>query len=139
MGNQQAVLNNQIHKKNNISLDSVLNAISTVVIVLDLKSTIILINTAAENFLQGSENYLKNRPLNTLLPKDNPVFSLIKKVREQGFGISENKVILESPRIGRNLVNLQLTPLVEDPNIIMFKELDAKSFKYWKKKIKLSV
>ncbi len=102
-----------------ISIDSILNALATAVIVLDADNSIVLINIAGENFLQGSAKYLKGRPLGDLLPKDNPVFSLIEQVRKQGVAVSENRITLESPRIGRNLVNLQATPLAEDPDTII--------------------
>ena len=98
-----------------ISIDSILNALATAVIVLDAGDSIVLVNTAGEHFLQGSAKYLKGRSLGDLLPKDNPVFSLIEQVRRQGFAVSENRVTLESPRIGKHLVNLQVTPLAEDP------------------------
>ena len=102
-----------------ISIDSILNALPTAVIVLDAAGSIVLINTAGEQFLQGGAKYLKGRALSELLPQDNPVFSLISQVRKQGFAVSENRVTLESPRIGKNLVNLQATPLAEDPDIII--------------------
>jgi len=102
-----------------ISIDSILNALATAVIVLDADNSIVLINIAGENFLQGSAKYLKGRPLGDLLPKDNPVFSLIEQVRKQGVAVSENRITLESPRIGKNLVNLQATPLAEDPDTII--------------------
>ena len=119
MSNLNIALENETIRNNEISSDSILNAVSAIVIVLDIEDSIILINSAAEHFLHGSENFLKGRPLNSLLPKDNPIFLLIKKVREKGFPISENKVIIESPRIGENLVNLQVIPLLENPNIII--------------------
>jgi two-component system nitrogen regulation sensor histidine kinase GlnL len=102
-----------------ISIDSILNALPMAVIVLDAAGSIVLINTAGEQFLQGGAKYLKGRALSELLPQDNPVFSLISQVRKQGFAVSENRVTLESPRIGKNLVNLQATPLAEDPDIII--------------------
>jgi len=102
-----------------ISIDSILNALPTAVIVLDAAGSIVLINTAGEQFFQGGAKYLKGRALSELLPQDNPVFSLISQVRKQGFAVSENRVTLESPRIGKNLVNLQATPLAEDPDIII--------------------
>ena len=119
MSDLQPAIKNKIDCNNEISADCILNAISAVVIVLDSEGSIILINPAAEHFLQGSENYLKGRSLNSLLPKDNPVFLLIEKVRKKGIPITENKVILESPRIGKNLVNLQVIPLLENPKIII--------------------
>ncbi len=102
-----------------ISIDSILNALATAVIVLDAAGSIVLINIAGEHLLQGGAKYLKGRSLSELLPKDNPVFSLIKQVRKQGFAISEHRVTLESPRIGKHLVNLQAAPLAEAPDSIV--------------------
>ncbi|NQV84825.1 MAG: PAS domain-containing protein [Rhodospirillales bacterium] len=105
--------------KAEISVDGILNALSLAVIVLDGEGTIVHVNTAGEHFLQGGAQYLKGRPFSSLLPQDNPVFSLIEQVRKQGFAISEYGVTLESPRIGKHLVNLQAAPLADTPNIIV--------------------
>ena len=77
-----------------ISIDSILNALPTTVIVLDAAGSIVLINTAGEQFLQGGAKYLKGRAPSELLPQDNPVFSLISQVRKQCFAVSENRVTL---------------------------------------------
>ncbi|MBT7942853.1 MAG: PAS domain-containing protein, partial [Alphaproteobacteria bacterium] len=102
-----------------LSVDSVLNALSSAVIVLDVDGIIVHVNTAGEHFLQGGVQYLKGRPFRSLLPNDNPVFSLIEQVRKQGFAVSEYGVSLESPRIGKHLVNLQAAPLVDAPDTIV--------------------
>ncbi len=119
MNKTQIALPNVVDNSDEISTESIINALTTTIITLDKDNSIILINTAGEHFLQGALNYLKGKPLSDFLPKDNPVFSLIKKVRKQGIAVSENRVILESPRIERNLVNLQAIPLAEDPNTII--------------------
>ena len=119
MENHAVVFRQYDGGQNEISIDSILNALATAVIVLDAGDSIVLVNTAGEHFLQGSAKYLKGRSLGDLLPKDNPVFSLIEQVRRQGFAVSENRVTLESPRIGKHLVNLQVTPLAEDPGTLI--------------------
>jgi two-component system nitrogen regulation sensor histidine kinase GlnL len=102
-----------------ISVDSILNALASAVIVLDADGTIVHVNTAGEHFLQGGAEYLKGRFLSSLLPNDNPVFSLMDQVRKQGYAVSEYGVTLESPRIGKHLVNLQAAPLAETSGSIV--------------------
>ena len=95
-----------------------INALDAAIFVVDGTNTIVHVNIAGEHFLQGSANYLKGRPLFGFLPPDNPLFSLIEQVRDQGFSVSEYGVTLESPRIGRHLVNLQAAPLLDTPNAV---------------------
>ncbi len=97
-----------------IDADGILNALGAAILVVDGANTIVHVNIAGEHFLQGSANYLKGRPLVELLPPDNPLFSLIEQVRDQGFAVSEYGVTLESPRIGRHFANLQAAPMAED-------------------------
>ncbi len=102
-----------------IDADGILNALGAAIFVVDGANTIVHVNIAGEHFLQGSANHLKGRPLTELLPLDNPLFSLIEQVRNQGFAVSEYGVTLESPRIGRHFVNLQAAPMGEDANWIV--------------------
>ncbi|MBC8338809.1 MAG: PAS domain-containing protein [Alphaproteobacteria bacterium] len=102
-----------------ISADGILNALSATVVVLDADGIIVHVNTAGEHFLQGGAEYLKGKALRSLLPNDNPVFSLIEQVRKESFAISEYGVDLESPRIGRHLVNLQAAPIPDEPDFIV--------------------
>ena len=102
-----------------IDADGILNALGAAVFVVDGANAIAHVNIAGEHFLQGSANYLKGRPLIELLPPDNPLFSLLAQVRDQGFAVSEYGVTLESPRIGRHFVNLQAAPMGEDANWIV--------------------
>jgi two-component system nitrogen regulation sensor histidine kinase GlnL len=102
-----------------VTADSILNALASAIIVINGASAIVHVNSAAENFLQGSAEHLKGRALLELLPNDNPLFSLIQQVRDRGFAISEYGVTLESPRIGKHFVNLHASPLAEDPKSVV--------------------
>ncbi len=102
-----------------IDADGILNALGAAIFVVDSANTVVHVNIAGEHFLQGSANYLKGRPLFEFLPPDNPLFSLIEQVRDQGFSVSEYDVTLESPRIGRHFVNLQAALIGEDANWIV--------------------
>jgi len=102
-----------------IDADGILNALGVAILVVDSANTVVHVNIAGEHFLQGSANYLKGRSLFEFLPPDNPLFSLIEQVRDQGFSVSEYDVTLESPRIGRHFVNLQAALIGEDANWIV--------------------
>ena len=102
-----------------ISSDGILNALAAAVVVLDADGIIVHVNSAGEQFLQGGAKYLIGKTLTRLLPNDNPVFSLIEQVRKESLAISEYGVDMESPRIGRHLVNLQAAPMPDDPDFIV--------------------
>ncbi len=71
-----------------VAADSILNAMASVIIVVNGTGAIVHVNSAAENFLQGGAGHLKGRALLELLPNDNTLFSLIQQVREKGLAIS---------------------------------------------------
>jgi len=102
-----------------LSAENILNALGAVVFVIDGSGSIVTVNIAGEQFLQGSANYLKSKHLKEMMPPDNPLFSLIEQVRESGIAVSEYGVTLESPRIGKHFVNLQATPLRDDENSVV--------------------
>ena len=102
-----------------VDADSILNALGTAVVVVDGANAIVQLNSAGEQILQGSAAHLKGKPLAELLPVDNPLFSLIEQVREEGNAVSEYGVTLESPRVGRHFVNLQATLLADDEDLVV--------------------
>ena len=116
---KQVIALRRTASKPEIAADSILDALAVAVVVVDGSGAIVQLNTAGEQFLQGSADYLKGRPLMEMLPADNPIFSLIEQVRTEGLTVSEYGVTLESPRIGRHFVNLQATPLAEDSDAVV--------------------
>lgn len=101
-----------------IDIESIFNAMATTIVVVDADDAIAHVNSAGEQFLQGGADYLKGRPLKEMLPFDSPLFSLIRQVRKEGLAVSEYGVTLESPHIGRHLVNIQAAPLLDVPNAV---------------------
>ena len=49
-----------------------------------------------------------------MLPADNPVLSLIGQVRGGGYSVSEHGITVETPRIGRRQVSIDIAPISED-------------------------
>lgn len=93
--------------------ESVLNALGQVIIVVDDDGCILKINAAGEQFFQISFAALKKRRFSDLIPDDSPISSLVRQVQGGLAAVAEYGLILETPRIGKHLVNVQAAPLVE--------------------------
>jgi len=105
----------------NISSDGevILNSVASCVFVINSDGMLQFINTAGEQLLQASAAYLKDHNLNEFIPADSPILSLIQQARIDQATVSENSITLESPRLGKQLVNAHASPLVEDPSLII--------------------
>jgi two-component system nitrogen regulation sensor histidine kinase GlnL len=90
-----------------------LNALPTVIVAVDGERLIIHVNTCGEQFFRSSASSLKGQNLEQLIPRDSPLFELINQARLAGSTVSEYRVTLESPRIGKHVVNIQAAPLTE--------------------------
>ena len=90
-----------------------MNALSSSVIVVDEAMTVLYVNDAAEQVLQGSLNGLQGHRLDTIVPVDSPLFALIRQARTGNHSVAEYHVSLSSPRIGHHVVNIQAAPLPE--------------------------
>jgi two-component system nitrogen regulation sensor histidine kinase GlnL len=99
--------------------DLVLNALSSAVVVVDQETVILAVNNAAEQLLCGSANSLRGVRLDHLLPKDNPLFSLIAQARVGNHSVAEYDLSLVSPRIGQHIVNAQAAPVSEMANVVV--------------------
>ncbi len=98
--------------------DQLLNALTTALLAINQQNVIIYANTATEQLFRSSADHMLNKPLTAFLPKDSPVFALIEQVRSQRSIVSEYGLTLETPRIGINFMNIQATPVVEQPGIV---------------------
>jgi two-component system nitrogen regulation sensor histidine kinase GlnL len=96
-----------------IDAEAVLNALSTVILVVDGNSAILNVNNAAEQFFQSSALHLSGLRLDQLIPEDSPLIALINQARNGGHSVAEYHVTLASPRIGHRVVNIQAAPLSE--------------------------
>lgn len=107
-----------------IDAEAVLNALALPVTVIDEAGAVAAVNASAEQFYSSSAGVLIGQPLTALLPANSPVFQLIDQVRESGNAVSEYGIGLESPRIGRHLVNLQASPIPERPGWVVLAMLE---------------
>lgn len=107
-----------------VNAGAVLNALPSVVLVIDAEFTILQVNNAGEQFFQSSAQHIEKNGLETLLPGDSPLFSLIRQARAANSTVAEYHIALSSPRIGRHVVNVQAAPLPEiaDAVVVSFQE-----------------
>lgn len=101
-----------------IDSDILLNTITAALIAINDDNVIVYANTAAEQFFKSSAEYIVNKKLRLFLPEDSPVFGLIEQVRTQRSTVSEYGITLETPRIGTNFINIQATPIIEQPGSV---------------------
>ncbi|MDY0240941.1 MAG: ATP-binding protein [Rhodospirillaceae bacterium] len=92
---------------------TVLNALMTVVLVIDEETVIRFANAAAEAFFESSAHNLCGTSLKELLPGDSPLFALMNQASSGHSIVSEYAVNFDSPRTGNRVMNIQVTPLVE--------------------------
>ncbi|MBN8891417.1 MAG: PAS domain-containing protein [Rhodospirillales bacterium] len=100
-------------------------AVPVPVVLLDSANRFRFANPAAEHFLGYSMAQLRNFTLADLVPGDNPVFLLIEQVRAGEVTISEHDLTLESPRLRKQGITVQGSPLPEEPGSVLLVLQDA--------------
>jgi two-component system nitrogen regulation sensor histidine kinase GlnL len=71
------------------------------------------VNGATEDFFELSVPHLLGMPLEGLLPSDNPLFSLLTQSRQSEAPLVEYGMLLETPRVGKRIMDVQVSPLPE--------------------------
>ncbi|MEE8516313.1 MAG: ATP-binding protein [Alphaproteobacteria bacterium] len=104
--------------------EAILNSLVDPVLVVDAEGVIDFVNSAAEQFFHNSAQQLRTQQLNSVIPADSPVMSLVDQVRENGISVSEYGITLQTPKIGSHFLNIQVAPLSERPGgvVISFAE-----------------
>ena len=103
----------------NIKSQSILNSLDSSIIVIDDHSNISYLNSSAEQFFAVSQTQIKGQTIGLLLPFDSPLMSLIKQVQTSGSGVSDYGLMLDSPRIIKQLINVQVTPILDNPGFVI--------------------
>ncbi len=104
---------------------ALLSALPVAVLLLDAGNRFRYANHAAEQFLGLSMVQLAQHALGDLVPADSPIFLLIEQVRQNGVTISEYDLTLESPRLHKQSVTVQGSPLPEEPDCVVLVLQDA--------------
>ncbi len=99
--------------------DTVLNAMSAAVLVIDADDRIIHANAAAENFFAMSLASLLRLKLSDIVAFGSPLLALVSEVRRRGIAISEYEIELGNPRVTPQPVDLQVSPIVDRPDELL--------------------
>ena len=104
---------------------ALLGALPVPVVLLDAEDRFRFANHAAEQFLGLSLQQLSNLALTDLLPADHPLVALIGQARQHGITIADHDLTLESPRLHKQAIAAQATPLSEEPGHVLVSLQDA--------------
>ena len=97
----------------------ILSAMALPVMVLDAENRFRHANPAAEEFLGLSAPQLAQLALTDLLPSDNPIFMLIDHVRRAGVTAADHDLTLESPRMSKRGITVQVSNLPEESGTVV--------------------
>ena len=95
------------------------------VLMLDARHCISYANGAAEPFFGMSKSQLRLLRLPDLLPPDHPLFQLLEQVRLDHVTIVEHELMLEGPRLSRQGITVQGTPVNDEPEFVLLTLHDA--------------
>jgi two-component system, NtrC family, nitrogen regulation sensor histidine kinase GlnL len=103
----------------------VLSALPVPVGLIDTDDRFRYVNQAAEQFFGISAVQLAQLSLSDLIPTDNPLFALTRQVRASEATIADHELTLESPRIRKEGIVVQGSPLPEEPGGVVLVFQDA--------------
>lgn len=99
--------------------DTVLNAMSDAVLVLDPADRIIHANAAAENFFATSLANLLRLGLADIVAFGSPLLSLVGEVRRRGISMAEYEIEIGNPKVAPQPVDLQVAPIADLPDDLL--------------------
>jgi len=102
-----------------VDAHAILGALPVPVLLLDADDRFRFANQAAEQFLGVSLLQLGHMTLASLVPLDNPLFSLLAQVRRQGSTISDHDLTLDGPRLHKRGITVQAAPMLEEPGCVL--------------------
>jgi two-component system nitrogen regulation sensor histidine kinase GlnL len=108
-----------------VDAGAILSALSVPVVLLDADNRFRYVNHAAEQFLGVSAAQLASLRLTDLVPADNPLFLLLDQVREGEATVSDHELTLDSPRLHKQGIAVQGSPLPEEPGAVLLVLQDA--------------
>jgi two-component system nitrogen regulation sensor histidine kinase GlnL len=103
----------------------IMSALPVPVMLLDTENRFRFVNHAAEQFLGISVAGLSQLRLRDLIPEDNPLFLLVDQVRRSGATVSDHDLSVDSPRLSKQGMTVQGSPLPEEPGAVLLVLQDA--------------
>ena len=96
-----------------ITASQVLASLPNPLFILDSDNCFVYLNQAAEMFFRSSQVILSGLPLDSFIPPDANLFSMLRRARDQNVSVGDQGLELAGPKLGLRLVNVQITPLGE--------------------------
>jgi two-component system nitrogen regulation sensor histidine kinase GlnL len=106
-------------------LAQIMSALPVPVVLLDGENRFRFVNHAAEQFLGISASGLSQLRLRDLMPEDNPLFLLIDQVRRNGATVLDHDLSVDSPRLNKQGMTVQGSPLPEEAGAVVLVMQDA--------------
>jgi len=97
----------------------ILNSLGSSIVMVDPNSEITYLNNSAEQLFSGSHNQLLGRKIETILPPNSPILVLIKKVQNTTSAVADYGLTLDTPRIIKQIINIQISPFLGDPKHVV--------------------
>ena len=97
--------------RENIPEHLVINALESAILVVDPVGCVVFVNGAAEQLFQVSKKHLLDSSIYNILPPGSNISNLIKGALKKIAGVMEHSLVLESPKVKRQIVDIQISPL----------------------------
>ncbi len=101
------------------SASAILSGLTHPVLVLDENSKIIFSNPSGEEFFQTGLGHLLQSPLADYIPPPHEIFEMLRRTRSSHSSLSSQDIELSSPYLGERLVDIQISPLADYPNLLI--------------------
>ncbi len=98
---------------------AILAALPVAVFAVDRDYQVTVANPAAENLFGGSEEFLTRHRMTDLVAADSQLLFLIGQVFNCGHSVVEYGVMLASPRLGEQPVDVKVTPLTDAADMVV--------------------
>ncbi|MGH7100990.1 MAG: two-component system sensor histidine kinase NtrB [Acetobacteraceae bacterium] len=96
-----------------LGAEAILAQLPVAVVALGAGDRFVFANQAAEQFFVASAAQLAAMSLTEFVPRESALCKMIAEVRSRGVTMAAHAVTLESPRLARRGVNVQVAPLAE--------------------------
>ena len=104
----------QSYAEDMVLAEAVLVSISTPMLAVDADNRFLIANPAAEEFFQASSQALAEMTMDDYF--DPSVISLLGRARQNASSVSDQGLDIKSPKLGRKLINIQISPLMDHPS-----------------------
>ncbi len=99
--------------------ETIIAAMPDALLLIDERDIVRFVNSAAEPLLGAGAGVVCGRPLDDILRFDNPLISLVAKVRVEGTTITEHDIDIAMPRGDARAIDVKVSVVAEAPGWIL--------------------